>query len=206
VDRREHWDAVFARRRPDRVSWYQVRPALSLDLIELAGADPKAGTIDVGGGASSLVDELLARGFEDVAVLDVSGAALELTRARLGDRAARVEWLECDVTGFEPRRQWGLWHDRAVFHFLTEPADRDAYVRVLDSALRVGGSAIIAAFSLQGPERCSGLDVVRYSPQSLLAELGGDYELVESRDELHVTPSGAEQAFMYCLLQRVAGD
>ncbi len=188
------------------MSWYQARPVLSLDLIELAGADPEAGAIDVGGGASSLVDELLARGFEDVAVLDVSGVALELAQARLGEKARTVEWIEADVTEFEPGRRWGLWHDRAVFHFLTDPADRNAYRRVLETALDTGGRAVISAFSLRGPERCSGLDVVRYSPESLLAELGGDFELLESRDELHVTPSGAEQAFLYCVLRRRADE
>ena len=202
MDRKEHWSDAYTRRGPERVSWYQLRPTLSLELIDRVGADPKAGAIDVGGGTSSLVDELLEQGFENLAVLDVAGPALELARARLGDRADRVEWIEADVTEFEPRRQWGLWHDRAVFHFLTEASDRKAYRRALEAGVGPGGAAIISAFSLEGPERCSGLDVVRYSPESLADELGPAFELVESEGETHVTPSGGEQAFVYCLLRR----
>ncbi|MEE8191555.1 MAG: class I SAM-dependent methyltransferase, partial [Gemmatimonadales bacterium] len=154
-------------------------------------------------GTSTLVDELLEQGFANLAVLDVAGPALELARARLDDRADQVQWIEVDVTEFEPARQWGLWHDRAVFHFLTDASHRKAYRRALEAAVAPGGSAVISAFSLEGPERCSGLDVVRYSPESLADELGAAFELVESRDEVHVTPAGAEQAFVYCLFHRV---
>jgi len=201
MDRKEHWSDVHSKRVPGRASWYQLRPTLSLELIDRVGADPKAGAIDVGGGASSLVDELLEQGFENVAVLDVAGPALELAHARLGDRAHQVEWIEADVTQFEPQHQWGLWHDRAVFHFLTDASDRKAYRRALEAAVTPGGAAVISAFSLAGPERCSGLDVVRYSPESLAGELGPAFELVEARDEAHVTPTGAEQAFVYCLFR-----
>ena len=203
MDRKRHWDDVYSKRAPDRASWHQLRPALSLELIDRAGVDPKAGAIDVGGGTSTLVDELLKQGFENLAVLDVAGPALELARARLDDRANQVQWIEADVTEFEPPQQWGLWHDRAVFHFLTGASDRKAYRRALEAGVAPGGSAVISAFSLEGPERCSGLDVVRYSPESLADELGPAFELVEARDEVHMTPTGAEQAFVYCLFRRV---
>lgn len=203
MDRKQHWSDVHSKRAPDRASWYQLRPALSLELIDRAGVDPKAGAIDVGGGTSTLVDELLEQGFANLAVLDVAGPALELARARLDDRADQVQWIEADVTEFEPAQQWGLWHDRAVFHFLTDASSRKAYRRALEAGVAPGGSAVISAFSLEGPERCSGLDVVRYSPESLADELGAAFELVESRDEVHMTPTGAEQAFVYCLFRRV---
>ena len=203
MDRKQHWSDVYSKQAPDRVSWYLLRPTLSLELIERAGADPKTGAIDVGGGTSTLVNELLEQGFENLAVLDVAGQALELARARLDDRADQVQWIEADVTEFEPPQQWGLWHDRAVFHFLTDASDRKAYRRALEAGVAPGGSAVISAFSLEGPERCSGLDVVRYSPESLADELGAAFELVEARDEVHVTPTGAEQAFVYCLFRRV---
>lgn len=203
MDRKQHWSDVYSKRAPDRASWYQLRPALSLELIDRAGVDPKAGAIDVGGGTSTLVDELLEQGFANLAVLDVAGPALELARARLGERADQVQWIEADVTEFEPAQQWGLWHDRAVFHFLTDASNRKAYRRALEAGVAPGGFAVISAFSLEGPERCSGLDVVRYSPESLADELGAAFELVESRDEVHVTPTGAEQAFVYCLFRRV---
>ena len=203
MDRKRHWSDVYSKRAPDRASWHQLRPALSLELIDRASVDPKAGAIDVGGGTSTLVDELLEQGFENLAVLDVAGPALALARARLDDRADQVQWIEADVTEFEPPRQWGLWHDRAVFHFLTGASDRKAYRRALEAGVAPGGSAVISAFSLEGPERCSGLDVVRYSPESLADELGPAFELVEARDEVHMTPTGAEQAFVYCLFRRV---
>ena len=203
MDRKQHWSDVHSKRAPDRASWYQLRPALSLELIDRAGVDPNAGAIDVGGGTSTLVDELLERGFANLAVLDVAGPALELAHARLGDRADQVQWIEADVTEFEPAQQWGLWHDRAVFHFLTDAGSRKAYRRALEAGVAPGGSAVVSAFSLAGPERCSGLDVVRYSPESLADELGAAFELIESRDEVHMTPTGAEQAFVYCLFRRV---
>ncbi len=203
MDRKQHWNDVYSKRAADRASWYQLWPALSLELIDRAGVDPKAGAIDVGGGTSTLVDELLEQGFANLAVLDVAGPALELARARLDDRADQVQWIEADVTEFEPAQQWGLWHDRAVFHFLTDASNRRAYRRALEAGVAPGGSAVISAFSLEGPEHCSGLDVVRYSPESLADELGAAFELIESRDEVHMTPTGAEQAFVYCLFRRV---
>ena len=165
--------------------------------------DPTAGIIDVGGGTSSLVDELLAAGGSNLAVLDISSIAIEQTRYRLRSDADRVEWYTTDVTEFDPPRQFGLWHDRAVFHFLTDAGDRTSYRQSLLKAVKPDGYVIVATFALDGPKRCSGLDVVRYSPESLGSELVQQFELIESRPEIHRTPSGGEQKFVYCLFRRV---
>jgi SAM-dependent methyltransferase len=200
----EHWDRVYATRKPTEVSWYQVAPTVSLELIEGALVPGDAAVIDVGAGASNLVDALLDRGFSDLTLLDVSSAALETAKARLGPRAAAVKMLVADVTKLVPPRRYGLWHDRAVFHFLTEPEERAAYARVLGEALAPGGVAVIATFALDGPEKCSGLPVRRYSAETLAEELGGVLELVESRREMHATPAGAVQSFVFCSFRRRA--
>jgi 2-polyprenyl-3-methyl-5-hydroxy-6-metoxy-1,4-benzoquinol methylase len=200
--RRSHWDKVYGSKSPTEVSWYQPRPGLSLELIQSCQLDPAAGIIDVGGGTSSLVDELLAAGGTNLAVLDISSIAIEQTRYRLKNAAHSVEWYTTDVTEFDPPRQFGVWHDRAVFHFLTDANDRASYRESLTKAVRPDGYAMLATFALDGPKRCSGLDVVRYSPESLGAELGQEFELVESRSEIHRTPSGGEQKFVYCLFRR----
>ncbi|NIM50884.1 MAG: methyltransferase domain-containing protein [Gemmatimonadales bacterium] len=199
---KSHWERVYAAKSPWEVSWYQLHPTLSLRLIEMCELGPEAGIIDVGGGTSNLVDELLARGFADLALLDISERALDQNRARLGPKAQNVEWIAADVTAFEPPRRWHLWHDRAVFHFLTEAEDRAGYRRALNEAVLADGFVIVATFGLKGPKRCSGLDVVRYSAKSLAAELGPEYELVQAQDEAHKTPSGKTQAFTYCLFRR----
>ena len=165
--RQAHWEGVYTQKGENEVSWFQENPALSLELIAQVGATSASAIIDIGGGASRLVDNLVERGFEDVTVLDLSGAALEAAKARLGDRAAQVHWIVADVTVWEPLRAYDIWHDRAAFHFLTEDRDRTAYVARLERTLKVGGYAIIAAFAPDGPERCSGLPVVRYDPVSL---------------------------------------
>lgn len=201
-DRRAHWDRVYASRQPGEVSWYQPSPDLSLAMIGLAGADPKAGAIDVGAGASRLAARLLDAGYQPVTVLDVSPQGLRRLREELGERAAQVEFVEADVTQFRPRRRYGLWHDRAVFHFLTEPGDRRAYVETLRATLEPGGAAVIATFAPDGPERCSGLPVRRHDAESLAAELGPDFMHVESRREVHRTPAGVEQRFGYHLFRR----
>jgi len=201
--RRSHWDGVYGSKSPTEVSWYQPRPVLSLELIQSCQLDPAAGVIDVGGGTSSLVDELLADGGSNLAVLDISTIAIENTRYRLKSDAHLVEWYTTDVTEFDPPRQYGLWHDRAVFHFLTEPSDRTCYRQSLLKAVKPEGFAIVVTFALDGPKRCSGLDVVQYSPESLGTELGQQFELIESRPEIHQTPSGGEQKFVYCLFRRV---
>jgi trans-aconitate methyltransferase len=184
------------------VSWFQVHPDYSLELIEAAGLAASEPIIDVGGGASRLVDHLLEVGHMDLTVLDISEAALERAGARLGKAALKVHWLVADITAWKPERQYRLWHDRAVFHFLTDAADRAAYRRALDSALAPGGTAIIASFAPDGPERCSGLPVQRYSPESLAAELGSGYKLKQSRSEDHVTPLRRIQRFQYSVFER----
>jgi SAM-dependent methyltransferase len=185
------------------VSWYQANPEYSLALMDAAGATRDTRIVDVGGGASRLVDCLLDRGFTDLTVLDIAQGALARARERLGDRAGAVQWIEADVKGFEPAEGWDVWHDRAVFHFLVQAEDREAYRRTLMTSLVPGGHAIIATFGSQGPTRCSGLDVVRYSAAGLLAELGPGWKLVTEREELHRTPDGVEQQFVYGLFRRV---
>jgi SAM-dependent methyltransferase len=197
MDRHEHWNQVYQTKDPRDVSWYQRSPDLSLALIAASGVSPDAGIIDVGGGASTLVDSLLDKGYTRLAVLDLSGVALSHSRTRLAARAGDIEWFEADVTSFEPPRRFGLWHDRAVFHFLTAADDRAGYVATLRRTLQPGGSVIIATFALDGPPKCSGLDVVRYGEQSILAELGAEFQLQEVRRETHVTPWQSEQRFIY---------
>jgi SAM-dependent methyltransferase len=198
----DHWDGVYAARAPDALSWYQAEPALSLELIRRA-LPPPARVLDVGGGTSFLVDHLLARGY-DPGVLDVSGTALALVRARLGPAADRAEWFEADVTGFVSPHVWDIWHDRAVFHFLTQPHDREAYRAALRAATGPGATIVIATFGPEGPERCSGLPTVRYAPAQLAQELGPEYELVDTSWETHRTPAAAAQQFVYCRFTRSA--
>lgn len=199
--RRTHWNAVYRTKAPDAVSWYQSRPAISLELIYSAGVGRDAGVIDVGGGSSTLVDCLLDEGYQSLAVLDVSAEALALSRRRLGDRARAVQWFEADVTHFKSPRRYGLWHDRSAFHFLTDAADRRAYVDTLEHTLAPRGSVIIATFALDGPEKCSGLEVMRHDEGSLQRELGGGFELLETRRETHLTPWQTAQEFVYARFQ-----
>ncbi|HEY5991190.1 MAG TPA: class I SAM-dependent methyltransferase [Candidatus Udaeobacter sp.] len=191
-----HWERVYADGCED-VSWFQARPDLSLRLIASSGVDKHAGIIDVGGGASSLVDCLLDEDYSPVAVLDISPTALRYARDRLGSRARLVNWFEADVTTFDPPRRFGLWHDRAVFHFLTDAAQRRAYVQTLRRTLTSDGTVIIATFATDGPTRCSGLPVERYDARKISAELGPEFSLIEQVREAHRTPSGSEQAFSY---------
>jgi SAM-dependent methyltransferase len=200
--RREHWQGIYGKHAVDEVSWYQERPASSLALVRGAAAPPGAAVIDVGGGASRLVDGLLEAGYRHVAVLDVSETALGRARARLGERAARVEWIAADVTRWRPSRRYDVWHDRALFHFLVDPADRAAYREALAAAVPAGGHVIIGTFALDGPERCSDLPVVRYDAASLQAELGAGYGLVETLAESHHTPAGKVQRFQFSRFER----
>jgi SAM-dependent methyltransferase len=170
---------------------------VSLRLIDASGVGKDEGVLDVGGGASVLVDCLLDAGFRRLAVLDISAAALAQARQRLGGRASEVEWFETDVTGFQPARRYGLWHDRALFHFLTDPADRSKYVQTLIRTLVPGGHILIATFAIDGPHKCSGLDVIRYDAGSIISELGAEFQLVEQVDETHVTPWHTQQKFSY---------
>jgi ubiquinone/menaquinone biosynthesis C-methylase UbiE len=202
-DRQSHWQSVYIQKGESEVSWFQENPAPSLAMIEQTGAAPDRAIIDIGGGASRLVDHLVESGFRNVTVLDLSGAALEVAKARLGDRAAQVQWLVADVTIWEPQDTYDIWHDRAAFHFLNREADRAAYVARLVRAVKVGGHAIIATFALDGPERCSGLPVVRYDAASLGKTLGDRFELVATRSDAHATPWGSEQSFQFSLFRRV---
>ena len=198
-----HWEKIYTSKAPDQVSWYQVHPQLSLDLIQRTGVDKAAQIIDVGGGASTLVDHLLANGFEHISVLDISSTALDITTARLGPQANDVNWIYADITQAKlPPAQYDVWHDRAVFHFLTDPEDRRKYAEVAAHAIKPGGHVIIASFATDGPMQCSGLDVMRYSPYALHEEFGEDFELIESRDETHNTPFGTQQKFVYCYCRK----
>lgn len=196
---RDHWENVYASRSPEAVSWFRPHLDRSLAFLEAAGVDRTAAVIDVGGGASTFVDDLLDRGYSNVTVLDLSQQALDAARARLGERASRVRWICADVTdvALEPAA-YGLWHDRAVFHFLREPAARERYVAGVRRALKPGGHVIVATFGPHGPERCSGLEVMRYSPDELHAEFGSEFARLASATERHVTPWGTEQEFIYC--------
>lgn len=194
-----HWDRVYSTSSPDAVSWYQPHATLSLDLIRRIGAGAATRVIDVGGGASTLVDDLLAGGSTEVTVLDISASALRVAQERLGAAAARVHWIAGDITKVElPPAAYDIWHDRAVFHFLTEPADRAAYVAQVRRAVRPGGHVIVAAFGPQGPQQCSGLPVMRYEPGALHAQFGERFELLDHLTEQHRTPAGSIQQFVYC--------
>ncbi|QSR89174.1 class I SAM-dependent methyltransferase [Methylacidiphilum caldifontis] len=195
--KKQHWETVYQTKATDDVSWFQKRPALSLNLIEATGVGKDAGVIDVGGGASVLVDFLLDAGFAKPAVLDISAAALACARKRLGVRAGLVEWFEADVTEFYPPRRFHLWHDRALFHFLTHKDDRQKYVETLRRTLTPDGHVIIATFAVDGPVKCSGLDVVRYDAPAIRAALGEEFRLLEQVDETHITPWNTEQKFSY---------
>ncbi|HEX7019854.1 MAG TPA: class I SAM-dependent methyltransferase [Gemmatimonadaceae bacterium] len=203
MDVRQHWETIYATKAATELSWFQRCPSASLELVQLAAPGHDARIIDVGGGASTLADHLLDAGYEHVTVLDVSAGALDQARRRLDTRAASVRWIESDVLTAElPSRAFDVWHDRAVFHFLTDASDRRRYVAQLAGALAPTGHAVIGTFAEDGPTRCSGLEVRRYSPAELAAELGSSFELVESRRESHHTPSGAEQRFAFSIFRR----
>jgi len=199
---REHWDQVYRTKSETEVSWYQAHPEQSLALIRSSAADHSCSTIDVGGGTSLLVDELLADGYSDLTVLDISEAALNRSRERLRHLADRVSWITADVTRWKPLRTWSVWHDRAVFHFLTQPQEQDAYITALMSATEPGSIAIISSFALNGPERCSGLPIQRYDPAGLATRIGGGFHLVAEASETHQTPWGTHQNFAYAVLKR----
>jgi|ERR1051325_4846240 ubiquinone/menaquinone biosynthesis C-methylase UbiE len=203
MNTKTHWEHIYETKTPTQVSWYQEHARFSLQYIRKTGIQKTDAIIDVGGGTSILVDDLLADGYQDISILDVSAVALQLARARLGTRAAEVNWIEADITQADlPEQAYDLWHDRAVFHFLTQATDRRRYIDTLRRAVRVGGHIILATFAPDGPERCSGLDVVRYSPESLHREFGGEFEVVDSTRETHHTPFGTEQKFIYCYCRR----
>ncbi|HET7601397.1 MAG TPA: class I SAM-dependent methyltransferase [Gemmatimonadales bacterium] len=200
--RLEHWEQVYRTRAPEQVSWYQPAARTSLALIRRVAPAIGAAILDVGGGASRLVDGLLDAGYRDITVLDLAADALAAARSRIGDRASQVRWIAADIVSAGlPGAAYDIWHDRAVFHFLTDAADRVRYVAQVKQALKPGGHLLMATFALDGPPRCSGLDVVRYSAQSLRDELGPGFDLVDTVREEHQTPSGAIQRFQYSLFR-----
>lgn len=201
IDRRAHWEDVYGRKTEDQVSWFEADPALSLALIRAAGFGPEASVVDIGGGASRLAGALKAAGHAHVAVVDLSAAALDAAKARLDD-AGGLDWIVADVTAWTPPRHYDVWHDRAAFHFLTSEADRRAYARALDAALRPGGAAIIGTFAPDGPETCSGLPVMRHDGASLQAVLGDGYALEAERRHAHKTPWGAVQRFQFSTFRK----
>lgn len=199
-----HWDGAYQRSGATNVSWFQPSPALSLQLIDSIGVDASDVVVDIGGGASMLVDGLLSRGLTDVTVLDVSRVALDLSLERLGDARTAVHWIHSDVLTWTPDRRYSLWHDRAVFHFLTEPSDRARYVDLARSAIAPGGHLVIATFASDGPLQCSGLPVARYSATDLAFVFGSNFTVVDARQEAHTTPSGNTQQFTWLMLRRLS--
>lgn len=199
-----HWDNVYGGRTATAVSWYEAHPEKSLQLIHASAIAADDPIVDVGGGAALLVDELLSAGYRDLTVLDISATVLERLRERLGVCAPAVALLREDVTVFQPNRLYALWHDRAVFHFLIQKDERALYVEALRQALRPAGHVVMATFGPEGPERCSGLATARYDAASLCAELGPDFQLVDSALVVHQTPWNTPQQFLYCRLQRKA--
>jgi hypothetical protein len=203
-DPRQHWQAAYEAEAATEVSWYEPLPRRSLELIRATGLQQSAALIDVGGGASTLVDHLLSTGFEDVTVLDLAPVSLGQSRVRLGTEGDRVHWVAADVTTWRPQRRYDLWHDRAVFHFLVEAAVRDQYLDTMRTALAPGGYVVMATFGPEGPTRCSGLDTLRYSAEDLSDVLGPAFRLVTSEIDEHVTPGGTVQQFLYGLWQAEA--
>jgi SAM-dependent methyltransferase len=199
-----HWEHIYETKEENELSWYQTSPAVSLDLIRATGVKRAAAIIDVGGGASRLADSLLDEGFVALTVLDLSEKALAAAKSRLGPRSAKVTWIVADVTVWEPSKTYDLWHDRAAFHFLTEDAGRRAYAERVTKAVRPGGHVIIGTFAPDGPERCSGLPVLRHDAASIGAVLGDRFALVQTRRDDHVTPAGVTQRFQFSLYRRGA--
>jgi len=200
-----HWEKVYSTKAPEQVGWYEPHLQTSFALIKRTGVRQESRIIDVGGGASTLVDDLLDAGFEHITILDIAPTALAQARSRLAERAAKAQWIEGDVTDIDlPPGYYDVWHDRAVFHFLTEPESRKRYVDHMWRALKASGHIVIASFAPEAPPKCSGLDVIRYTPEELHHELGKDLILHEHRKELHVTPGGVKQMYLYCRFQKLA--
>ena len=205
ISPKAHWENIYTTKQPTEVSWYKTRLDPSLKIISKLGLAPESPLIDIGAGASNLADDLLRQNFQDISVLDISSKALEISKRRLGPDAMKVTWLEADITNAVlPKKHYDLWHDRAVFHFLTGANDKRKYVEVLKSSLKDTGHLVIATFNLNGPLKCSGLDIVRYSPETLSKELGGEFKLIESFDEAHQTPFHTVQNFVYGWFEKSA--
>ena len=205
MNNRDHWQDIYSNKTPGEVSWYRAHLEKSLEFIRSCHLDLDARIVDVGGGASTLVDDLLADGYRNLAVIDLAESALGATQKRLGERAASVDWIVGDVrTELLPEQSVEFWHDRAVFHFLSEADDRAAYVTQVTRAVKPGGYVLVATFGLDGPERCSGLPVVRYNAEGIHAVFGDLFEKTAQASELHQTPWGSTQSFVYCLCRRRA--
>jgi len=203
-NRKNHWENVYQKLSPAEVGWYQAYPEKSLKLINTTCADTRCKIIDVGAGTSILSKHLIDQGYRKLTVLDISGSSIEKAQSQLGTRSDRVKWIEADITKHILRESYDVWHDRAVFHFLTRIEDRKSYLKSLNLSLKLNGHLIMSTFSLDGPPKCSGLNVVRYSPETLQNELGDNFGLVESFTEKHVTPSGVPQNFIFCRLVKHA--
>ncbi len=205
-EKQNHWDKVYTTKPSQRVSWFQSKPEKSLELIHRfmpVGRHPNI--IDVGGGASTLVDFLLADGYESISILDIAASALNTAKQRLGSLSDRVSWIVADITQIQlPRNTYDLWHDRAVFHFLTIPADRLKYVDIVEKSLKSGGILVISTFAPDGPEQCSNLDINRYNCDDILAILGKNFKLIHSDRESHQTPFDTHQSFSYCVFERLS--
>ena len=201
ISRKTHWEQVYENKPVDQVSWFQRDPRRSLELIEASGTAKDAPIIDVGAGASVLVDQLLLNGYTDLSLLDISKNALDISKRRLGNHATDVAWLVDDVTEFQPGRSFALWHDRAVFHFLTDPSQQAAYRLALTQALASGGQAIIGTFAVDGPLRCSGLEIAQYDAARMQAVMGADFTLLQESRESHTTPAGSIQNFAWFRLR-----
>jgi SAM-dependent methyltransferase len=199
VNVESHWENVFTSKAPTAVSWYRAHLEISLRLIERYAHEKSASIIDVGAGESTLVDDLLVKGYQALTVLDVSRTAIEATKGRLGAAAERVRWLVGDITEIAlPPSAFDLWHDRALFHFLVDRSHREAYVRSVLNSVKRGGHVIVSTFGPEGPTKCSGLEIARYDATSLHEEFGSRFQLEESSEEWHHTPWGATQQFVYC--------
>lgn len=202
LDRKEHWEKIYNEKQPDQVSWFQTNPKQSLEFVKLARTTKDGSVIDVGGGASVLVDRLLDEGFKNITVLDISNHGLEYAKTRLGDKASLVKWVVADITQYEPKENYDLWHDRAVFHFLTEQSDRNKYATLVSRVINPGGHLILASFAPDGPDKCSNLTVCRYDAKLVQKELGNDFKLISEENESHMTPWNKEQKFRYFLFER----
>jgi SAM-dependent methyltransferase len=203
IDNPSYWNKVYETKGEADVSWFQKNPEPSLEFIRRYAPDRSAAIIDIGGGASRLVDYLWVDGFRNLTVLDLSSEAIAIARHRIGNHGDSIKWIVSDATTWHPDDIYDLWHDRAVFHFLTESDDQSAYIRNLKRALKIGGYLVIGTFALDGPEKCSGLPVMRHSSQTLQNLLGSEFELIESRKHDHQTPFQSIQSFQYCVFKRL---
>lgn len=202
-NQKQHWDSIYKKNKPDELSWYQDYPQLSLKLIGKTGVGLDAEIIDIGGGTSKLIGILVDQGFRKLTVLDISSESIEKAKSQFGDKSKQITWIEEDITSFNPPHSFDIWHDRAVFHFLTNINDRKKYIESVIRAVNSGGHMIISTFGLEGPPKCSGIKVVRYSAESLSEEFGNNFRLVESFSEVHDTPSKVQQNFIYCRFKKI---